>query len=139
LKWGSVLKVTTYASGSADGRFDIMLVACPTRQVVNQIGSRWGLLILTALEGGTLRFNQLRVQVEGISQKVLTQNLRVLERDGIVRRRALITNPITVEYSLTPLGRDLGLIVSQLRQWSYSHMDQIEEARVRYDRGDVPG
>lgn len=139
MKCGSVAKVTTYASGSSDGRFDIMSEACPTRQVVNQIGSRWGLLILTALEDGTLRFNQLKIRVEGISQKVLTQNLRMLERDGIVRRRAILTTPVTVEYSLTALGRELTSIVSQLREWSYAHMDRIEEARAQYDAGVFPG
>jgi DNA-binding HxlR family transcriptional regulator len=130
---GSVVEVTIYDTGSADGRFDIMSPSCPTREVVNQIGSRWGLLILTALEGGTLRFNQLRVRVGGISQKVLTQNLRALERDGIISRRAILTTPVTVEYSLTELGRDLTSVVSRLREWSYANMDQIEVARLRYD------
>jgi DNA-binding HxlR family transcriptional regulator len=125
--------VTIYDTSSADGRFDIMSASCPTREVVNQIGGRWGLLILTALEGGTLRFNQLRVRVEGISQKVLTQNLRALERDGIVLRQAILTNPVTVEYSLTEMGRGLTSVVSQLREWSYAHMDQIELARLAYD------
>lgn len=125
--------MTIYDTSSADGRFDIMSASCPTREVVNQIGGRWGLLILTALEGGTLRFNQLRVRVEGISQKVLTQNLRALERDGIVLRQAILTNPVTVEYSLTEMGRGLTSVVSQLREWSYAHMDQIELARLAYD------
>lgn len=134
MKCVSLREVTTYASSSSDGRFDIMAEACPTRQVVNQIGSRWGLLILSALEDGTLRFNQLRVRV-GISQKVLTQNLRALERDGIVRRQAILTTPVTVEYSLTALGRELTSIVRRLREWSYAHMDEIQEARDRYDAG----
>jgi DNA-binding HxlR family transcriptional regulator len=125
--------VTTYTTASSDGRFDIMTAACPTRQVINQIGSRWGLLIVTALDRENLRFNQLRTRVGGVSQKVLTQTLRLLERDGIVHREVLPGAPASVEYSLTPLGRSLITVVVQLREWAYGNMDAIEDARRRYD------
>src|ERR1700691_1865281 len=77
---------------------------CPTRQVIGRIGDKWTLLVLYALGEGTLRFSQLRSEVEGISQKMLTQTLRALERDGIVHRHVYATIPPKVEYSLTPLG-----------------------------------
>jgi DNA-binding HxlR family transcriptional regulator len=110
-----------------------MAAACPTRQVINQIGSRWGLLVVTALEHQTLRFNQLRIRVDGVSQKVLTQTLRTLERDGIIHREVIPGVPATVEYSLTGMGRSLISVVVQLREWAYANMDDIEEARTRYD------
>jgi DNA-binding HxlR family transcriptional regulator len=125
--------MTDHDSASADARFDIMLKTCPTRQVVTQIGGRWSLLIITALEHRSLRFNQLKKTIEGVSQKVLTQNLRTLERDGIVARRVFHTNPVTVEYSLTELGTGLVEVIRQLREWAYGNMDAISLARQRYD------
>lgn len=116
-----------------------MAAACPTRQVINQIGSRWGLLIVTALEHETLRFNQLRNRVDGVSQKVLTQTLRILERDGIVHRELIPGVPVNVEYSLTPLGRSLITVVVQLREWAYANMDDIEVARQRFDSAQGAG
>jgi DNA-binding HxlR family transcriptional regulator len=121
---------------SSDGRYDVMVAACPTRQVIGRIGEKWTLLVLYALGEGTLRFSQLRSQVEGISQKMLTQTLRALERDGIVHRRVYATIPPKVEYSLTPLGESLGGAIATVRHWSYAHMDEIERARQDYDRRD---
>ena len=69
---------------SADGRFDVMAAACPTRQVIGRVGGKWSLLVLYALSTGTKRFSQLRSEVDGISQKMLTQTLRLMERDGLV-------------------------------------------------------
>lgn len=127
------MKVTDSDSASADARFDIMVKACPTRQVMTQIGGRWSLLIISALEYRALRFNQLKKTIDGISQKVLTQNLRALERDGIVARRVFNTNPVTVEYSLTEIGSGLVDVIRQLREWAYGNMDAISLARERYD------
>ena len=119
--------------GSADGRFDVLAEACPTRQVVSRIGDKWTLLVLTALGAGTLRFSQLRVQVEGITQKMLTQTLRGLERDGLVERRVYPVVPPRVEYALTPLGQGLAGTLSPLRTWAYAHMDEIDAARGAFD------
>jgi DNA-binding HxlR family transcriptional regulator len=119
--------------GSADGRFDVLAEACPTRQVVSRIGDKWTLLVLTALGDGTLRFSQLRAQVEGITQKMLTQTLRGLERDGLVERRVYPVVPPRVEYTLTPLGQGLAGTVSALRAWAYAHMDEIDAARGAFD------
>jgi DNA-binding HxlR family transcriptional regulator len=120
--------------GSQDGRFDVMAAGCPTRQVVGRIGDKWSLLVLYALATGTKRFSQLRLEVEGISQKMLTQTLRGLERDGLVHRQAYPTIPPKVEYQLTPLGNSLEDVVATVRQWAYTHMDEISDSRDQYDQ-----
>ena len=118
---------------SSDGRYDVLAAACPTRQVINRIGDRWSLLVLFALEAGTLRFQELRRRVEGISQKMLTQTLRALERDGLVRRTVHASVPPKVEYELSPLGDDLSGTIAAIRGWAYRNMDQIDAARRDYD------
>jgi DNA-binding HxlR family transcriptional regulator len=123
-------------TASADGRFDVLAAACPTRQVINRIGDRWSLLVLYALEGfGTLRFQQLQRTVDGISQKMLTQTVRALERDGLVRRQVYPSVPPRVEYSLTPLGHSLSERIRAIREWAYDNMDTIERCRADYDTG----
>ena len=119
---------------SPDGRYDVLAEACPTRQVVNRIGDRWSLLVLSALEGGTLRFQELRRTVDGISQKMLTQTLRTLEREGLVSRTVHASVPPKVEYALTPLGASLSSTIAAIRGWAYAHMSEIETARDAYDR-----
>jgi len=120
-------------TASTDGRYDVLAEACPTRQVVNRIGDRWSLLVLYALEGGTLRFQELRRAVEGVSQKMLTQTLRLLERDGLVRREVFASVPPRVEYSLTPLGQSLSSRIAGIREWAYESMPGIEAARRDFD------
>lgn len=119
---------------SDDGRFDVMAAACPTRQVVGRIGDKWSLLVLYALSPGTLRFSELRTRIEGVSQKMLTQTLRALERDGLVSRQIYASVPPKVEYSLTPLGASLSDTLAAIRGWAYEHMDEISAARDRFDR-----
>jgi DNA-binding HxlR family transcriptional regulator len=123
----------TMHTASADGRFDVLAAACPTRQVINRIGDRWSLLVLCALEGGTLRFQQLRRAVDGVSQKMLTQTLRTLERDGLVRREIYASVPPRVDYSLTPVGASLSETIVGIRIWAYANMDTIESARAEFD------
>jgi DNA-binding HxlR family transcriptional regulator len=125
--------VTVSHTGSTDGRFDVLSAACPTRQVINRVGDRWSLLVLSALENGTLRFQELRRAVDGISQKMLTQTLRALERDGLLTRTVYASVPPKVEYTLTPLGAGLSEPIASLRIWAYAHMDQIDQARTRFD------
>lgn len=120
-------------TASADGRFDVLAAACPTRQVINRIGDRWSLLVLYALEGGTLRYQELRRTVDGVSQKMLTQTLRLLERDGLVHREVYASVPPRVEYSLTPLGQGLAGRIARIREWAYAHMADIETARTDFD------
>jgi len=126
-------------TASRDGRFDVLAEACPTRQVINRIGDRWSLLVLYALERQTLRFQELRRTVDGISQKMLTQTLRALERDGLVHREAQPTNPPRVDYELTPLGREVAERLLSLIHHLEGRMDDVLAARERYDgmRGGV--
>jgi DNA-binding HxlR family transcriptional regulator len=118
---------------SEDGRFDVMAAACPTRQVIGRVGDKWSLLVLYALSTDTKRFSQLRSEVEGISQKMLTQTLRAMQRDGLVHRHAYPTIPPKVEYRLTPLGQSLENAIAVVRQWAYTHMDEITASRETYD------
>jgi DNA-binding HxlR family transcriptional regulator len=111
---------------------------CPTRRVLDRIGDKWAVLILILLEHETLRFNELRRRIEAISQKMLSQTLKSLERDGLIRREAFPTVPVTVEYSLTELGRTLAATVDSLRIWAETHIGTVEEAQRRYDRGAEP-
>jgi DNA-binding HxlR family transcriptional regulator len=108
---------------------------CPTRRVLDRIGDKWAVLILILLEHETLRFNELRRRIEAISQKMLSQTLKSLERDGLIRREVFPTVPVTVEYSLTGLGRTLAATVDSLRIWAETHIGTVEEAQRRYDRG----
>jgi DNA-binding HxlR family transcriptional regulator len=85
-----------------------------------------------------LRFSELRRRVEGITQKVLTQTLRGLERDGLITRTVYPTVPVTVEYRLTPLGRSLATAVSVIKAWTYEHIEELEQARDRYDQVAAP-
>ena len=80
---------------------------CPTRQILDRVGDKWAVLILLLVRDEPMRFNALRRDIEGISQKMLSQVLKSLERDGLIRRRVIATVPVTVEYSITPLGATL--------------------------------
>lgn len=126
-------------TASRDGRYDVLAEACPTRQVINRIGDRWSLLVLYALEGGTLRFQELRRAVDGISQKMLTQTLRTLEREGLVSRTVYASVPPKVEYALTSLGASLSSAIAAIRGWAYEHMTEIEAARVEFDQRPADG
>ena len=107
---------------------------CPTRQVLDLIADKWTVLIIRRLADGTLRFAQLRRSVDGISQKVLTNLLRNLERDGIVTRRIYASVPPKVEYSLTNLGRSLCKLVEGICGWAEANIEQVQAAREIYAR-----
>jgi DNA-binding HxlR family transcriptional regulator len=107
---------------------------CPTRMVLDRIGDKWAVLALGLLRNGPVRFNRLRRSIEGVSQKMLSQTLKSLERDGLVHRRAFATVPVTVEYSLTPLGRTLSSTLDALRDWAERHIEEVRAAQRRYDR-----
>jgi DNA-binding HxlR family transcriptional regulator len=106
---------------------------CPTRQVLDCIADKWTVLIIRRLAEGTLRFAQLRRAVDGISQKVLTNTLRTLERNGIVTRRVYASVPPKVEYSLTGLGRSLCNLVGGICSWAEANIEQVQAAREVYD------
>ena len=111
---------------------------CPTRQILDRVGDKWAVLILLLLRDGPTRFNQLRRAIEGISQKMLSQVLKSLERDGLIRRRAIATVPVTVEYSITPLGATLAGAVDPLRDWAERHLKEVSAAQRRYDAHHKP-
>ncbi len=118
----------------AAARWDALSQQCPTREVLARIGDRWTVLVVTALEPQkNLRFSQLRRDIEGISQKMLTQTLRNLERDGLARREVEPTVPVTVRYSLTDRGRGLASVLTEVRAWAYTNMDAIVTSRQDYD------
>jgi DNA-binding HxlR family transcriptional regulator len=107
--------------------------ACPIRNVVAQIGDKWSMLILFALVDGPDRFNALKSRVIGISQRMLTQTLRDLEREGYVKRTVYAEVPVKVEYQLTPMGKELVKPLYQLVSWAEKNHDDIKHARKAYD------
>ncbi len=114
--------------------YDIYSDRCPTRAVLDRIADKWALLILDRLGEDRARFNALKREIEGISQKVLSQTLKALERDGLISRKAFPTVPVTVEYALTPLGHKLTEAVSALAHWAEANMDAIHKAQAAYDQ-----
>ncbi|HWI71529.1 MAG TPA: helix-turn-helix domain-containing protein [Baekduia sp.] len=113
--------------------YDPFSAACPTREILSRIADKWSMLVILGLGDGTLRFSELRRRVGGVTQKMLTQTLRGLERDGLVTRRAYPTVPVTVEYTLTPLGHSLGAAVGPIRMWAIENIESIHGARDEYD------
>ncbi len=116
----------------ASERGDTLNPLCPARLVLDRIGDKWAMLIVTRLAGGPQRFNALRRQIGGISQKMLSQTLKNLERDGLITRTAIATVPVTVEYAVTPLGQGLAGIVGQLTSWAEDNLTPILTARARF-------
>ncbi|MBS0517520.1 MAG: helix-turn-helix transcriptional regulator [Proteobacteria bacterium] len=110
------------------------MARCPIRDVLDGIGSKWSTLLLMTLAERTHRFGELRRAVPDISQRMLTQTLRDLQRDGLVRREVLPTLPPSVEYSLTPLGRTLLEPLALLVHWADSHHAAIRAARSAFER-----
>lgn len=106
---------------------------CPTRLVLNRIADKWTVLVVSSLEQGTKRFSSLQREIGGISQKMLTQTLRGLERDGLVSRTIYPTIPPKVEYTLTDLGRTLVGLVDAVRVWSEQHIENVIQAQTTYD------
>jgi DNA-binding HxlR family transcriptional regulator len=106
---------------------------CPSRQVLDRIGDKWSVLILGLLADGPRRFTELSRQIEGVSQKMLTQTLRGLERDGLVTRTVHAAVPPRVDYALTDLGRTLTAPLAALESWARDHIGDVVKSRARYD------
>lgn len=106
---------------------------CPTRYVLDHIADKWAALIMGLLVQQPLRFNTLLRQIDGLSQKVLSQTLKRLERDGLVNRQAFATVPVTVEYSMTPLGATLAESLKVVVAWAQDNMQAVLEAQQHYD------
>jgi len=107
---------------------------CPTRPILDRIGDRWTVLLVVLLDDGDKRFSELLRGIEGISQKMLTQTLRGLERDGLVHRAVYPQVPVRVEYSLTQSGRTLLEPLRTLEEWAIEHLGDVFASRERYDR-----
>jgi DNA-binding HxlR family transcriptional regulator len=111
-------------------RGNLFAELCPSREVLKHVTSRWGVLVLVALLDGTHRFSDLRRTIGGVSEKMLAQTLQWLEGDGFVLRRSYPVVPPHVEYSLTPLGRDVAQQVQGLADWIEGNLPSILQARV---------
>ncbi len=114
------------------GGANAYLAQCPSRTVLDVLGSKWTVLIVPALTAGPVRFGELRRRLDGITQKSLTQALRNLERDGLLVRTVYPTIPPRVEYSLTGLGRDAAHLLENMRGWAEEHLGEILLARRAY-------
>ncbi|MDQ5892448.1 MAG: hypothetical protein QG613_1319 [Pseudomonadota bacterium] len=108
---------------------DVFAEKCPSRQILNHVTSRWGVLILIALLDDTHRFSQLRRRIGGVSERMLAQTLQWLESDGFVLRTAYQVVPPHVEYSLTPLGKEVSVRVKELAIWVEGNLDDILAAQ----------
>ncbi|MFD7167667.1 winged helix-turn-helix transcriptional regulator [Streptomyces violascens] len=126
-------KCTAEAADDADLAFNVFSKACPSRRTLEDVTGRWGSLTLGGLYEGSLRFNELRRRVDGVSEKMLSQTLHSLERDGLVHREAQPTNPPRVDYELTPLGRDVTERLLSLIHFVEDRMPSVLEAQQSYD------
>ena len=106
---------------------------CPTSRLLDRIGDKWVTLLLVALANGPRRYGELSRAVPGASQKMLTQTLRGLERDGLVARAVTPSVPVRVDYRLTGLGESLLPVLSAIKNWAERHIDEVDAAREHYD------
>lgn len=109
------------------------VAACPIRNVLANVNGKWQPLILLSLEDGPLRFSAIKRAIGDITQRVQTQNLRALERDGYLTRTVAPGPPVAVTYALTPLGQSLVGVVKPMVEWAARHQGEIGQARARYD------
>jgi DNA-binding HxlR family transcriptional regulator len=114
-------------------RYDAYIAACPTRQLLDRISDKWVTLVLSALAGGPQRYSDLSRRITGVSQKMLTQTLRSLERDGLISRTITPSVPVRVDYALTSLGATLMPLLAHIKEWAEHHMDEVAAARAGYD------
>ncbi|RYJ24803.1 HxlR-family transcriptional regulator [Streptomyces sp. L-9-10] len=124
--------VTKQFDGSPD-EADLRRADSLAREIFSDVANKWALLIIEALGEGTLRFGEVRNGIEGISHKMLTQNLRMLERNGLVDRTVHPTVPPRVEYTLTEPGRALRETVGRMCDWTHQYLGHIESSRSRFD------
>ncbi|SBW28836.1 HxlR family transcriptional regulator [Candidatus Protofrankia californiensis] len=129
------MKASSQPSESAqdDTGGDAFHSGCPARTVLDHVTSRWGVLVLTGLGAGPLRFYELQTKIEGISEKMLSQTLRTLVRDGLIERTVEPSSPPKVSYSLTSLGEGLAQPLQQLFDWIRDHALTVSAAQDRHD------
>lgn len=117
----------------AKREYDAFLAGCPTRELLSRLTDKWVALVIPALAGGPQRHSDLARRIAGVSQKMLTQTLRTLERDGLLTRTVTASVPARVDYELTPLGHELFPVMLSIKAWAESHMDRVFEARAEFD------
>lgn len=130
------MPTTTAAQKRARAKveYDSFLAQCPSRQLLDRISDKWVALILAALgSDGPQRYSELSRRLAGVSQKMLTQTLRSLERDGLITRTVTPTVPVTVTYELTDLGLSLQQLMWGVKLWAEAHMDEVLVNRKEYD------
>ena len=113
--------------------YNAFVAACPSRQLLDRLSDKWVTLVVRSLSDGPRRYSEIARDVAGVSQKMLTQTLRSLERDGLVDRDITPSVPVRVDYRLTPLGKTLLPLVAAIKDWAEQHMDDVHAARGRYD------
>jgi DNA-binding HxlR family transcriptional regulator len=116
-----------------DTAWDVYRLSCPCRDVLDLVANKWTALVIGVLARRPHRFGELRREVAGITPKVLTHNLRSLERDGMVSRTVYPTTPPSVEYALTPLGQSISVHLIALNTWTQANFDEIQRSRAAYD------
>jgi DNA-binding HxlR family transcriptional regulator len=119
--------------GETGARGDVYSANCPTRKLLDRVADKWSVLILLLLGQEAMRFNALKRRIDGVSQKMLSQTLRSLERDGLLSRTVVATVPVTVTYAITPLGRGLIGSLQSMIDWAETHMDDVAAAQRVYD------
>jgi len=127
------LKSDSHSEGTVFPRGDAYAADCPTRKLLDRIADKWSVLILLLLGREPLRFNALKRRIEGVSQKMLSQTLRSLERDGLVSRTVVATVPVTVTYAITPLGSGLIGSLQSMIDWAETHIPDVAAAQRDYD------
>ncbi|MEU0843655.1 helix-turn-helix domain-containing protein [Streptomyces sp. NPDC005962] len=117
------------------GTYEAYMRDCPAVALLSTISNRWVSLTMCTLgsHGDPMRYSHISREIPGVSQKMLTQTLRMLERDGMVKRTVTPTVPVRVDYELTPLGQGLYGLLSQVRDWAADKTDEVDAARARYD------
>jgi DNA-binding HxlR family transcriptional regulator len=128
-------RTATARRDEAKFAYNAFIDACPTRQLLETLSDKWVCLVLAALRRGPLRYSELSRMIAGVSQKMLTQTLRTLQRDGIVTRTVTPSVPVRVDYQLTELGLDLAPVLSAIKGWAEANMDRIASARAEFDAG----
>lgn len=121
----------------SDGHIAPLSERCPIRGVLDKLGDKWSMLVILELSAGEQRFSQLKRQIPDISQKMLTQTLRVLQRDGLVSRQVRPTVPPAVSYSLTPMGQSLLTPFGALVAWADEHHPAVISSRQAFDSADA--
>lgn len=119
--------------GETGARGDVYSANCPTRKLLDRVADKWSVLILLLLGQEAMRFNALKRRIDGVSQKMLSQTLRSLERDGLLTRTVVATVPVTVTYAITPLGCGLIGSLQSMIDWAETHMDDVAAAQRVYD------